>query len=284
MDWEARLRQLNLVQGPDQALQRGALLALLPMLTDDPRVLSLEVHGSLARGDGDAYSDIDLMVEVEPDRWPEFWAERDDWAGLPGDVAITLEHQWNAVTREFYYAAILSNQLYLDLGFRRGQARPGPGQARIWERNPGCEIPAADAAAPLALDLNPLDDTLRIFWCGASLAAKYLRRGDLWNALDFVQSRRSLILRAWRLVHVPEHADWEWHTARKDLPAYMLDRLAEAVPRFDPAEMAEALLITADLMAEIGPGLAQAGGVAYPERGAAAIHDWIRQTAATLRE
>lgn len=282
MDWEARLRQRNVAQGPDLTLQREALLALLPALAQDPRVLSLEMHGSLVRGEGDAGSDIDLMVEVEPDRWSEFWAERHRWAGLAGDVILSLDHQWNDVTREFYHAAILSNRVYVDLGFRRGQASLGPGMIRLWQR-PGPEVPVAPAPAPLECCIDRLEDTFAIFWAGASLGVKYLLRGDLWNALEFMSSRRDLLLRAWRLVHYPEHADWGWHTARKDLPEWMQGRLATAVPRFDPGEMAAALLVTADLMAEVGPELARLGGVSYPAVGAAAIHGWVRETAEGFR-
>ncbi|HWI61955.1 MAG TPA: nucleotidyltransferase domain-containing protein [Symbiobacteriaceae bacterium] len=277
MDWEARLHELHIAQGPELAPQRGALLALLPKLTEDPRILSLELHGSLARGEGDAGSDIDLMVEAEPDRWPEFWAERRYWAALSGDVVIDLDHQWDAPTREFYHAAILANRVYVDLGFRRGQVPPGPGLVRIWQRPGAEEIPVTPAPAPLEIHPDRLEDTFAIFWCGSALGIKYLARGDYWNALEFMQSRRDLLLRAWRLVHKPEHVDWGWHTARKDLPAFMLERLATAVPRFDRREIADAFLVTADLMAEVGPELARLANVTYPQRGADAIHGWIRE-------
>lgn len=282
-NWEARLAELHIAQGPDLAPHRSALLALLPDLAADPRVLSLELYGSLARGEGDGWSDIDLTVEVEPDRWPEFWAERHRWASLAGEVILDLDHQWDTVTRQFFHAAILADRLYLDLGFRRGQGSPGPGLIRLWQR-PGPEIPAADNPAPLAIGPNPLEDDFAIFWAGASLGIKYLRRGDYWNALSFAGSRRSLLLQAWRRVHAPERLTWGYHSISKDLPPHLLNGLTAAVPRFDPAEMAEAFLVTADLMAAVGPELAHLGGVTYPEKGAAAIHGWIRETAEHYRQ
>lgn len=282
-NWEARLAELNIAQGADLAPHRGALLAVLPRLADDPRVLSLELHGSLARGEGDAWSDIDLMVEAEPDRWPEFWAERHHWAGLAGDVVLGLDHQWDTVKREFFHAAILANRVYLDLGFRRGQVNPGPGLIRLWQRAGATEVAAADAPEPLAISPDPLENNFAIFWAGASLGIKYLMRGDYWSALSFVESRRSLLLQAWRRVHAPQRLEWGWHSASKDLPAFMLEGLAAAVPRLDPAEMADAFLATADLMAAVGPELARLRGVTYPEKGSRAIHGWIRETAESFR-
>ena len=56
-----------------------------------------------------------------------------------------------------------------------------------------------------AMDIcpDPMDDALRMFWMCSPLCAKYLVRNQLWTALWFIESRRTLFLKAWRLAHAP---------------------------------------------------------------------------------
>ena len=49
-------------------------------------------------------------------------------------------------------------------------------------------------------------DALRLAWMGSPLCAKYLLRNQLWTALRFIESRRMLFLKAWRLAR----ADCRW--------------------------------------------------------------------------
>lgn len=67
---------------PDQERQRTArdclLTALLDAARDDDRVLAVLDYGSTSEGRGDAWSDIDLAIVIDPDAWEEF---RDGWRG-----------------------------------------------------------------------------------------------------------------------------------------------------------------------------------------------------------
>jgi hypothetical protein len=58
---------------------------LAPAIWVDERVVALWLRGSLARGDGDAYSDIDLRVAVAPADL-EAWREKDTQALTGGQV------------------------------------------------------------------------------------------------------------------------------------------------------------------------------------------------------
>ncbi len=55
-----------------------------------------------------------------------------------------------------------------------------------------------------AMDIcpDPMDDALRMFWMCSPLCAKYLVRNQLWTALWFIESRRTLFLKAWRCLAI----------------------------------------------------------------------------------
>lgn len=79
------------------------------------------------------------------------------------------------------------------------------------------------------------------------------------------------------MVHRPDHVDWGWHTASRELPADVLADLALAVPHFDAVEMARALVRITDIMARIGPELAHQRGIGHPDQAVAAIRAMIRE-------
>src|SRR5690348_6495812 len=70
-----RMRELDLSLLPDLP-QKQLLVRVLTDLWQDTNVVALSLAGSLARGEGDIYSDVDLGVAVrpeafDPDRIPE---------------------------------------------------------------------------------------------------------------------------------------------------------------------------------------------------------------------
>jgi predicted nucleotidyltransferase len=68
-------------------IQREQLLnQVLKDLTSDKDVLAIYLNGSLAKGNADRYSDIDLHIIVEPDRKDEFIKGKASRAERWGDV------------------------------------------------------------------------------------------------------------------------------------------------------------------------------------------------------
>ncbi|MGC8487522.1 MAG: hypothetical protein ACP5QO_04790 [Clostridia bacterium] len=120
-----------------------------------------------------------------------------------------------------------------------------------------------------------MDDALRMFWLGSVLCAKYLARGHLWTGLWFIESRRNLFLRAWRLAHDPDKVDWDWAKVHDHVPAPILNRLAETVTPLHRTDLTRALTALMDLMDGQGPALAETGGTNYPKAAAAAIRDQV---------
>ena len=52
--------------------QQQLISAISACLDADPRVLACWLSGSLARGDGDGFSDVDTLVLVQPESYDEF--------------------------------------------------------------------------------------------------------------------------------------------------------------------------------------------------------------------
>ncbi len=70
------------------------LARAVPRLAGDPRVLGVAAAGSYASGQMDAFSDLDLVVGVEPEAFGALMAARRDLAAALGPLvaAFTGEH------------------------------------------------------------------------------------------------------------------------------------------------------------------------------------------------
>lgn len=95
---------------------RTALDAVLPAWSAllGPRLVSVVLFGSVARGDAHDQSDIDLLIVAEG--FPRRLSERRrpllaEWAGVRGDLPAV---EWNLVTKTPEEASVRS-PLYLDL-------------------------------------------------------------------------------------------------------------------------------------------------------------------------
>ncbi len=84
----------------DQTLR--ILSALLPDLRRDYRVRSLAIFGSLARGEARENSDIDILVEFEPDARPTLFS----LAGLQIQIEEALHAKVDLVLRRALRPAI----------------------------------------------------------------------------------------------------------------------------------------------------------------------------------
>ena len=65
---------------------RIVLRALLPALEQEYGVSSIEIFGSYVRGEQDDESDLDLLVEFDPDRGPSLF----DFVGLQQELSDRL--------------------------------------------------------------------------------------------------------------------------------------------------------------------------------------------------
>ncbi|NMP23328.1 nucleotidyltransferase family protein [Sulfobacillus harzensis] len=261
----------------DEALQphRDLAVRVISNLVQEPGVRTIYLEGSLARGTADAYSDVDLRVVLDPHFMPNMWRNRHRIADIPGQI-WDLDHQWGD-SAQLSYAVLYEPGVYLDLTFVESHPVQLADAVVLWTATE----PRANAGTrhnePVDIHLDPMDDALRMFWIGSPLCAKHLRRRQLWTAHGFIESRRTLFLKIWRLVHAPSRADWGWSKVEEELPRTVLEDLAMTVTPLEYSALSQSLTYLMTMMAHYGPGLAKAYGLSYPEAQASTVARMVSQ-------
>lgn len=262
--------------------QRDVAAHVVANLVREEGVRTIYLEGSLAKGTGDPYSDVDLLVGVDRERMRDIWLHRQRIAQMPRDPILDLDHQWGDPS-SLSYAVLYETGVYLDLTVVESphvQTSDGivlwSAPERVAGRNPS-------KRSPMAIRPDPFDDALRLFWVGSPLCAKYLVRNQLWTALWFIESRRAAFVRAWRLVHAPSHVEWGWSQVHEDVPGTVLEDLAKTVTPLEHSSLGQSLVDLMTLMEHYGPGLAETYGRRYPEEAATAVTRMVCQMLAVRR-
>lgn len=262
----------------DEALQPqwDVMTPVVDHLVHEASVRTIYLEGSLARGTADAYSDVDLLVSLDGQKMRDLWTHRHHIAHIPQPTILDLDHQWGDPSA-LSYAVLYETGVYLDLTFVESPHVPTSDAIVLWSATDPTAAIERPHDMPVLSSLDPMDDTLRMFWIGSPLCAKYLLRHQLWTAHWFVESRRTLFLQAWRLAHTPSRADWGWSKVDEDLPGTVLDELAKTVTPLDSPALAQALVDLMTMMEHYGPQLAETYGTAYPAASAAAVAHMVSQ-------
>ena len=174
--------------------QRDLLERVLACYTADERVLGLMLYGSLAQGEGDEFSDIDLNVVTDPPHHADLLAEAPVTAGSFGRLLYNFRGASDEPT-QFY--AYFDNHVKLDLDFIL------PGQLdvyverrshRVFKDVTGELAQAVEQSerlperfVPDPADLAALDAML---WIRCTDAANKTVRGELWRAHAVVEYLR----------------------------------------------------------------------------------------------
>jgi hypothetical protein len=203
---------------------------MLELARDDPRVVAGAVLGSLALGDGDRWSDLDLMFAVADGATVSEILT--DWtARLAAELdAIRL---FDLPSRSTVYRVfLLPGCLQLDLSFTpaRDFAPAGP-NFRLLFGVAGDELAAETPTRASELFGLAVHHALRARFC--------IERGRRWQAEHWISAVRgyTLVL-ACRRRGLPEHHGRGFD----DLPAQVLERFTTALVRsLDPDELMRAL-------------------------------------------
>ena len=165
----------------------------LPVLEADSRIAGVAAGGSFITGGMDEFSDLDLVIAVEPDHFDAVMADR-------RGIAAGLGHLLGAFTGEHVGEPRLLVCLYgptalqIDLKFVAvedlGERTEDP--AILFERND--ELSAAfttDAAVPSSIDMQWIEDR---FWIWIHYGAGKVGRGEILEAHDFLAFLRFQVL------------------------------------------------------------------------------------------
>jgi hypothetical protein len=214
------------------------LTALRAALEPLDYCLALWEGGAAAFRRVDEWSDIDLILVVQPGRVPDAFAVIEQT--LAGLSAIDLVYEvpqptWHGMFQKFYRLKDTSPYLLLDVAIT-GQDNPNKfietethGQARV-------HFDKAEIVRPQPLDLPALQarlqsrlETIKVmFDLFQILTLKELNRGNSLEALSFYQAYtlRPLI-EALRIRYSPTRAGFHTRYIHYDLPAETLQRLEE---------------------------------------------------------
>lgn len=167
--------------------QTNFLHQLAPRLWQRPDVLALWLEGSLARGNSDRYSDVDLYVGVEPATLTE-WRDLDVPALFGAHYAA---HLFSHFSDDFfvYHVYLTAGGIY-DLHIQsRNRELPrmhrlvlaGRDVAYVAALRAAAPEPAADnlqAFGPQALDPTILPSLVNFFWINADKGRKVIYRNQ----------------------------------------------------------------------------------------------------------
>jgi predicted nucleotidyltransferase len=168
---------------------RDFATTVVEQLAQDPRVVGIAAAGSIACGTADEFSDLDLVIAVEPDAHPDIMAERKQIAETLGPVltSFTGEHVGEPRLLIVIYGPPL---LHVDFKF---VALPDAGQRVdepivLWERDGRLTATYAIGVARYPQpDPQWFEDR---FWGWVHYTAAKIGRGELFDthgSLDYLR-------------------------------------------------------------------------------------------------
>jgi predicted nucleotidyltransferase len=257
--------------------QRETISLLAPRLWRDERVRAIWIGGSLARGAGDHYSDIDLRVAVAPADLSAW--EALDFASLLGDLVLGrqfLRFGENA----FLHHLILRNGDILDFLVQSTQHAPAAEPVLLL----GCrdaELARTLAASDRVPDepddqsVNPeaVRELLAAFWINSHKHRKVLARDLDLMFLAGAQANWTMLMRLWYIQATGHEAGSQHFSGIHGLTD--LVRAVEkaqganplvlcGLPTRNRAEICEAIERHRAIAAQVGRALAERYGFAYP--------------------
>ncbi len=221
------------------APQAAVLLRLLEAVEADPRVLALEIRGSVASGEADEHSDLDTRVWIADDQYDAALA---DLPGLARAVGTPLDILFETPGSPFLFVQF-ADGVQLELAARRvSEAKGRPAGVVVLLDRDGLLQDRYEPAPPWDLNL-----WLGWAWMALSDVDKYLRRGSLWEALIKLEEARTLLLRH----HAAETAIPDpglGITSILDFGGTLPARLEETVARLDAADVRRAASVCAEML------------------------------------
>ena len=240
------------VPEPHAAFLRRAL----ERLRADPRLVGVAAGGSYLAGTMDEFSDLDLVVAVEPVAFPGVIDDRQRIAASLGPLlsAFTGEHVGEPRVLICLYGPPL---LHVDLKFvaLADAAQRVEDPAVLWERDGRLTAAlGADAARFPVRDLQWLEDR---FWVWVHYGAGKIGRGELFEAHDLLAFLRGQVLGPLMLQTASARPSGV-RRVEQAAPGWARE-MQGTIARYEPRSCAVALRATAQMYRALR------GGAATPE-------------------
>jgi hypothetical protein len=236
------------------APQRAVMQGLLAHATANDLVRVVVVGASIGRGNADALSDIDAWVGVrDGDTWRDSLAELD--AGLLAIAPVLDLHSQflNDPKGKPYRHTFIeyANGVQVDLTVSPVAAQLHPHREWAVLYDPDGRVQGG------AEDRAPTNEQVRTWMFGGlgrlSAAAKYLRRGSLWEAHATLEAARGDLWRLWAVALAAPDPQFGL-TAVLDVPHPRIpDGIERTIAPLDRVKLLEASIACLDLLVELWP-------------------------------
>jgi predicted nucleotidyltransferase len=238
---------------------------LVERLKTDKRIVGVAAGGSYLTDSMDEFSDVDLVIAVEPRDFADVTADRHAIAASLGRLlaAFTGEHVGEPRVLICLYDEPL---LHVDLKFVQldDVARRIEDPAILWEREGQFTraLTQAEAEYPVA-DLDWIEQR---FWIWIHYAAARVGRGELFEALDFLSFLRGTVLGPLGLLRAGARSV---RVRRIETAApEFAQELRRTVATYDAADCLRALRACVELYRSVQPDSNVAGAGGEAERAA----------------
>jgi predicted nucleotidyltransferase len=231
----------------------------------DKRIAAAFVGGSVARGDSDAFSDLDLCIVTRDELFDDVFADRTEIVELFGRP-LFLEGGAGQPSEVF---AILADGTDLELFFVR--------ETELRDAEVGPIRPLLDRGDILAdLELPVREPTvselaeetrhvLAWFWHDVAHFVTAVNRQQLWWAHGQLEALRGYCVNLVRLEHgVPSETEPYWKIDT-EISTVTLEPLRSTVVEIEPRALAEAAADLVTFFGIHGRAVAAGHGLGYPE-------------------
>jgi predicted nucleotidyltransferase len=229
---------------------REFLQRCVERLKTDPRIVGIAAGGSFVTNSMDEFSDLDLIIAVEPMHQAEVMVERMSIAASLGDLlaAFTGEHVGEPRVLICLYAAPL---LHVDLKFVSldDLATRVEDPFVLWERD-GRVSSALTRGKAKYPSRSPewIEDR---FWIWVHYAATKIARGELFEAIEFLSFLRLTVLGPLALARVGARPSGV-RKIETAAPVFALE-LERTIATHDAADCLRALRACVDLYRSLTP-------------------------------
>lgn len=249
------------------------LRRMLAETEKDPRMRALQVQGSIGRGAGDRYSDLDVGLVVIDEVWPAISQEMPAFVHKLGDIVD--EHYYflpSADTPEVFRAwAHFPNGIQLDLLLLPAVNLLGSGPDGRTLLDLDGRLLRTDHPMRLS-DPATIASWGYLCWQNLTEVVKYLERGLPVAAAEWLNSARQATISCWAAAHGVEYAGFaNVAAARLGLSAPWPDGLELAYPLPEPSAVLASALALAEVQTHADELLATSLGI--PPR---PLAGWVR--------
>ncbi len=223
-------------------IHKPIIQRITEVLQEDSRVLAAWLEGSIARGEDDDLSDIDLWIAVKDRNFNTFVEEREQFAAQLGPVLSVLYPKTPDQPEDIESFKILledhPTSLSIDVDVQKESRKFSFTKDSDAEE---CKVLFDKGSIIKYQPFNPqeveeyarelFEDTVLRFWHCIPKVAVLLQRNDLVEAVHQYYDRLEELVTILRILYVPEKADWGFKDIEYDLPDDALSTIYSLIPR-----------------------------------------------------